>query len=653
MTLSVAAPRRALAGLFPTLGVSVFVLVAAAWTPLGAGSPTTPAGSSVRGLDAAALFPDTTLFLLNVDGRPCAKHAKELGLARIFNAPETQEFLAPVLAQAGGLWQAGLANAEAPFDLEEALGLLGTGRTLLGVTRFETETVDKGDFKTEALHVDLMFALNFAQGRQAAVKAVLDSVEKAIKEESTGPAPKDVKIGGIDAKTIVLQQGEEFRPFSSLTYVVVDDWLLVATNDAQLEGAVQRAKSGEIKGSLLADASYAQCAKATMREKTVFSMFLHTKELLARVAKTEAGPEILKAVKGSGVDQMGALCASSELDGMAVRDRFYVQGYNPTGVVDAPDMNRLLALIPKSSSMVSAAAADLPKTFDFIAGLFASQGVNDFAKGIARFEKKHQLSVRDDLLAPFGPEWGYYAALPKHGLIPDVGFVFRARDEAKAEAALKKALGIAGVNSVDVVKHRGADIKVAALDHLGLELDGLPMAPRPSYCFVDGFLLVTAWPQAAKNFLDAAAKKDGGFALRDDAAAAFARIKADVPGAGAAGVGYVDMAGMAGFVIDTLAPLVQMVDASRIGLDMAKFPPTEVFTANLPPMLATTQYDKDGMLVVMSSPTGMGTLYMFGVGAMAGVMAAQGEMFTTGETRVIEVTPSEPVKDGGDDDKDK
>lgn len=649
------AARPAPAGLFPTLAAAGLVVFAAAFAPPTFTSAASPLGPRVRGLDATALFPETTLCLASVDGRPCLKYAKDLGLARIFHSPEMQEFLAPALQLVGAQIDEALDSGSAPFDVREALNLLLGGRTMAGLTRFEVETVDRGDVKTEEMHVDFMLALQFAQGRQDAVRKLLGSIEAAYAENSSGPAPKDVKVGGVDGKSISFQQGEEYTPFSEITYVVEQDWLILATNAAQLEQSILRLKSGDAKGSLATDPVFARCAKETVREKTVLGGYLNIKDILTRIKKSEVGELVTKQLQGSGVDSMGAIAFGTDLDGLAVRDRMYLHGYSSAGIVEKPELAPLLALLPRNSAVVSASAMDFVKTLDVLMAAIASQAGDMGEQVLKEFEAEHKVNVRNDLLAPFGPEYGVYAALPNHGILPDFGIVFKTPDAAKAEAAIKTLFGLGRIDQFGSLKYRGRDIKYAETTSLGWEVDGKPIAPRPSYCFLEGgYVLMTPWPQAAKNFLDGLAKKDGGFALRDDAAAVFARIKADVPNAGMGGVAYFDLPALAGFALDAIAPALQtLVPSGEIPLDMAKFPQTSVFTSNLVPVVVATQYDKEGMSIVTVSPTGVVPIYGVTVAAVAGFMVRRGMVPAPGETRVIEVVPAEPVKDGGDDGKDK
>jgi hypothetical protein len=653
------------AGVVLTGAVFASVLTAAAFGPQGPVAEA--AASKIRALDPAAVFPDSTLMLLQFDGRPCLKHAKELGISRILRSPEMNEFAGSLIQQASGGAQAGLeaASSMAGFDVPGLVDLIMTGRTMVGLTRVETEVVDKGDFQTKQTSVDLMLALNFAQGRQESMRGILDAVAQKIEEESSGPPAKKVTIGGIDAQKFALQEGEKFRPFSSLTYLLVDDWMLIGTNDAQLEQSVLRIKSGDAAGSLAAYPIYKKCAAETLRPKSVFGMYVGMKDGLARVEKLEHGPEIIKQLKGSGIEQMTAFALASELDGLAMRDRLYIHGYNPSGLVAKPELDKVHAMMPKSSSMAFSTAFDLRKFLDLMLAAFASELGDKPAKAIAAFEAEHKVNVREDLLAALGPEMGMYATLPRYGLIPDVGFLIRTPDPAKAKAAIKKLLAIAKLDlNLGTTTHRGTDINYVEIDSRHLEVDGERLHPHPCYAFVDGYLLVAPWPQAAKNFLDAAARKDGGFAAREDVAAAFARLRTDTPTAGMGGMSYFDLPAMAGFVLDVAIPVAQSTIApSRISelahgfveLDFAKFPSTELFTSNLSPLLMTTQYDSEGMSSHIVSPVGLSTMYAFGVAGIAGYFATQAEARYTGESKVLKVEPekAEPAKDGEEDKEDK
>jgi hypothetical protein len=633
--------------------VAAAVVVAAAWAPLLPES-TSAEGRKIRGLDVAAVFPSTTTALIEFDGRPWHAHGAELWTSRVLKTPEMQEFLGPALQLAEGAFQVAITQADAPIDLTGALDVLANSRTTFGLTRFETKTVNKGDFATEETSLDFMLAMNFPEGRAASLSEMLKGLVAALRKEGAGPAPRDVKIGGVDAVTIPLQQGDEFQPFSQATYLLLDDWLLVGTNDGQLEQAVGRVKANAIEDSLASNAVYAKCAKETLRPKSFFSCYVNFKEILERVKTAQYGPEVEKALAGTGVDQMDALAFASELDGVAVKERFYAHGYKTSPVVSGARLNELHALLPKSSSYAASMAYDWSAAYDLVLAMLASEHGDASQKRIAQFEKRYEFDLRKDFLSAFGPELGMYAVLPRYGVVPDVGLVLRAADVQKAEAALKKALSIGGVRETTEVVHRGRTIHVVDTSSFGWEIDGAPFAPRPSYCFVDGgFVVLTLWPQAAKNFLDGVARNDGGFALNADAAEAFRRIKSDVPNAGGSGMIYADLRGFAGFVIDTATPVVQSMVPTTEGfpIDVAKMPTTAIFTDGLPPMLVTTQLVEGGVSSISSSPIGFFPTYLMLGGAAVGVLVARQEMHAIGETRVV--APSAPRGEGEDGDEDR
>jgi hypothetical protein len=652
--------RRAGVALVAPASVLAVVLTGAAWGP---GPAVVEAASGrIRGLDPAAVFPDSTLALVQFDGRPCLKHAKDLGVSRIMRSPEMEAFAGGVMQMAEGGIQGGLASLDLPFDVAELADLLMTGRTMLGVTRVETAVVNKGDFQSKQTSVDLMFALNFAQGRQESMKKILDGAKKWIKDQSSGPPPKDdVTIGGQPATTFALQEGESFRPFSQLTYVIVDDWVLAGTNDSQLEQAVLRIKAGDAKGSLAVYPTYKKCAEQTLRPKSIIGLYLGLKDALARVEKLEHGPEIVKQLKGSGIEQMTAFALGSELDGLAMRDRIYIHGYNPTGLVAKPELDKVHAMLPKSSSMAMSTAFDLSKFLDLMLAAFASEMGDAPAKAIAKFENAHQIKVREDLLAAFGPEIGVYATLPRYGLVPDFGLLVRTPDVAKAKAAMQKLVSIGKLTpDLSTLDHRGVEVSYVEISGTKLKIEGEQMHLHPCFTFVDGYMLVSPWPQAAKNFLDALRRKDGGFAARDDVAAAFARLRADTPDAGMGGTYYFDLPSLVGFLLDVAVPAAQCAVSpaelsqqfgGMVELDFAKFPPTELFTSNLSPLLMTTQYDGEGMSSFVVSPVGFSTFYGAMVAGAVGYFVARGEMSAPGASEVLpppKKAEPEPMKDDED-----
>ncbi|HYC79033.1 MAG TPA: hypothetical protein VEI02_15530 [Planctomycetota bacterium] len=623
------------------------IAVAAAFT----GGDPASAAPKIRGLDPVALFPDTTTLLLGIDGRPCRAHGKELGVARIWNSPEMQQFLAPVLQMAGASIEMGLSQLDAPFDPLEALSLFTGGRTLIGMTRFEVETENRGDFTTRRPTLDFMMAVNFPPERKASATSIMDALRETVQDAVGGPEVEKTTIGGAPGWKVTLKHGDRLQPFSAIAYVVVDEWLLIGTSTSQLDVAVTRLQSGDgAKGSLLDNPTYAKCAKETFRPKTVFHAYLGLKDVLARIAKMDHGEMVMEQLEKSGVTAYNAFAWASDLDGMAVRDRFYVHGYEKSLVTPNPELDKLHALVPKGAAMASTGAMELAKTFDFLlAGALANEGPA-VKNAIEQFEKRHGLDLHADVLANFGPEYGMYAAFPRYGLVPDVGFLIRTPDPAKAERTLKKAASIVGA-PMRTVKHRGADLNFVEIRDSGLERGGEPIALRPTYVHLpEGYLLLTLWPQAAKNYLDGRARQDGGLLQRDDVAPLLARIRSDAgPELGRNGVMYFDVPSFVGFLIDNAAPVLQFLalpEEAAAMLELAEFPPTEVFTSNLVPFFGATRIDGEGMLVVMSSPVGIMPAY--GAVAAAALAVVTLPRMHAGEADV-EFTPAPgmPAEDEG------
>ncbi len=607
------------------MALAAVLVAAAAWSDRVAVRPGT-----IGGLDPAALFPAETLGMVSINGAPWQESGKELALGKIINEPEVQEFISGMMEKfhAGQeqmdaqLQQMGLSRA----DLEA----LGTTRVLFGVTRFEPPA--RGGMGPPS--IDLMLAMDL-RGRQEAFQNILKSFEQML-ETMGGVQPTDVKIGGVPAKHVAVPgEADAKRPFSGVSWLVHEGWFLAGTSDAHLEQAMGRVKSGETGGSLVTNATYATAAQQVMRPKTVGSVYVGLKPIMAMIAAES--PEAKKPMAAMGFDKLESVAFGLDLDGPGFRERLFLGAPADTfyrKLLAKIDAAKLLAMVPKGSFLAQASGLNMGEYYDSFTAMIEAQdehGAKEMHEGIAGFEKAMSVKLREDVLANLGPEYAAFAAMPKSGLIPDMGVMIRVKDRAKIEGLIDRAIKKSKAKSAHgSIKWGETTINYIETGEMGVFPEDW-MNFRPSYAFVGDYLLVTLWPQAAKNVISAMARKEGGLPTREDFARGFARLKAENQDAGNSGVGYLDTGAAASMLVETVIPILQTVvpgsipEMDGLELNMAAFPSSEAICKHLFGTISTVQSLDSGIYTDYYSPMTI-TLPAIALGAGVAVGVRQEAM---------------------------
>jgi Protein of unknown function (DUF3352) len=552
-------------------------------------------------IDPALLFPSGTVMTLAFDGGPCAAHSKELAISKIWQEAEVQEFLKDTLVLVKEQVDGGVAPFLKQLGIEDAdLNALAKGRIAIGVTRFEMAEAGPA--------VDLMLAAELRGGQKAA-DSLLKALEAQMGAGGEGPI-KETTLAGIPAKTMSVPDG---GPFSGVTYLFHEGWLIAGTSTTQLEAALGRAKSGDQKGSLLADAAYAAGMKEVARPKTIASFFLDLGVVVGSVSEMPGMSEILAS---SGMNDIKSIFYGMDLDGPAIRDRMYagIKPGSPMSKLQVPmDTAGVLSRIPKRSILAYSASLDFKGYFDYMVEMFkANPEVGDEVDSVlAEVDQALGKGWRQDLLPNLGPEVAGFVAMPRFGFLPEIGVLVKVKDRAKVESAIAKMFDSEGRRVVASTKFLDTTINTVDLGKLEIDPD---FNLRPAYAFTGDYLMISPSPHTAKSLLVAMANKDGGLAANESFVRAFGALRADNPNAGNLGVSYIDLPWLAGFLLDSGIPLIQSavppdelakLERENIKLDLAKIPSTDSVVKHLGPIIMATQAKEGGTYAEVVSPTGM------------------------------------------------
>jgi hypothetical protein len=585
------------------------------------------AGAPPRALDPALLFPAGSVMTLGFDGKSLNEHAKELSISKIWAEPEVQEFFKETLEMVNEQAETAVGGFIKQLGLEDKdVEALGNARIVLGITRFEPPAggMDSGGVPG----FDLMLVADL-RGSQKAVESLLKAGEAMLGGGEEG-AFKDTTVGGIPAKMMPVPDG---GPFTGVTWLFHEGWLIAGTSTTQLEAAVARAKSGDQAGSLASDAAYAASMKEVARPKSVLSFYVNAAPLIG-IAMESSPPAERAMMKALGIDGVKSVAYGMDLDGPSVREREFVviAPGSPIGKLMQPiDAAGLLSKVPKRSVAAYAVSMPVKQAFEwFMSAVKTTPAADEIETGLAKLEKVLGSSWREDLLPNLGPEMAAFAAMPRFGLLPEFGVLIKVGDRTKVEAAIAKMLERPKAKgAVGSLKFLDATINTVDLGALKIDRD---LNLRPAYVFVGDYLLLTLTPHNEKSLLVAMNNKDGGLMAQEGFSKAFAKLQAEGPNAGNLGVSYFDLPWLAGLVLDTAIPLAQAAAPARemeelesqnnVKLDLTKLPSTEAIVKHLGPILAASQAKEGGIYVDIVSPVGVIPASVI-AGAIGGALAAR------------------------------
>lgn len=570
--------------------------------------------SSLRGQDLAKMLPPDTLAHLEINGEPCHRVGGRLALARIMAEPEVQAFLKSLHAPMSQLHeQAGAMLSEFGFELDDILQLL-RGRVTVSFLG-----MGQGG-------PDLALTCDFKHAKDAG-RRVVDGLVRAL-TQSAGAEVSEIDIAGRKGVQLAMRDGPP------IALVDVDGLLVAGTNPASL-GQMLRRMDGAEEPNLAGTPGWKGVAAHLRTKNDVVYLWGNVRGLLGTFGPSfpEEVGAILEAV---GVDSLNALGYAFTLDGPAFRDRFFAYIPEPKGLFNklAPKGDTTLVadkMVPEDTVLFGTTSLDLGALLDW--GLDVAEKIQpgmgeEVREQMAGLSQQIGFDLETGLIDLIGPEVAFYASLPGQALIPDVGILAHVSDATKVEANLTRLVQGLGNVPVKTFAYHGEKISYADLGALGLDWDRLPPL-KPSWTVVDGHLLVTLWPQSAKNLIRGLKTQQPRLADKPDYKRLLALVRERDPAAGNAGREYFDVKRLAGFILDNGVPFAQSLipaipDVPDI--EWAAFPSTGVITQHLFGMVGTTTWKKDGVATDYVSPTGVLPVYVAMFATLGFVMVGEAEV---------------------------
>lgn len=573
-------------------------------------------------LDVAPLLPKGTLLHLEITPGPIKDRGGELAIAKMWNEPEVQRFIKPIMA----VLDAQLAQAETQMREHAGVGfddLLALSETRLTVSLMGIETPDAG-----APHMqlpDLVVTLDLGKGVEA-LRGAIDRLEPLIADASGGSFT-DKKIAGRTVRALDLGGG-----FTWL-YALHESTLIVASIPATMERVLSGLAGGVVPDSLSQHADYQAVRNRVLKDGTLLWAYCDLKGLLDLILRG-APDEIRDMLVFWGLGSYGALGYGMDLDGAGIRDRIYARIEDRKGwaLASQPPKDatiRTPGFLPADTGLYTAGVLQFDKAFDAIMSMLDEgypREAAEFRQVLETVGEHLRINVRRDLLSSLGPEYAIYLSWPGAAVIPDIGVAFQVRKEARAKieeviATVKTAL----VDRVEIKDLTFRNRKIHWIDLSATARDGDvarqgPHTLKPSFALVDEYLVITLWPQSLKNLIHGL--DTGEPRLKDDPD--FKSLRAQVkPGGFEASLFYLDLSSAAGFILDNGVPFLQsfVPTPDEVPINVAAFPTTGNVTRHMFGMLGVGSWDgPDVIYSEMYSPIGAVPSYVMAVGAVVSLL---------------------------------
>jgi len=579
-----------------------------------------PGASTFPARDLPALLPDTCALQIALDGGPCARGGDGLALAALLAEPEVAAFVGPL--------SAALRGALGTFEpqVKQYLGL--TMDETLQLLRYRLTAAFCGFVSPEGGQPaglptpNAVLTLEF-ENEIEMVQRLMYALEEAVLAWGDGSFTDDT-VAGLPVRRYIPDPKKPETP--TAWYLLDDRMLLLATDRPTLEGIVKRIKSGSQEGSLAASGRFKSVSERVNSPGAILSVYADIPQLMEQLGPVMGSPEMVEMIASTGLDAVKSLGYGLSVDGAGLRDRLFVQ------VDDGPLRESLEStaplkahhLVPHTAGLYGSGLLDFAAMWKRVHALAAEldpDTAGSMEEGLAAFGDMIGADPVTDVIARLGPEYAVAGWWSGQALIPDVGLFIEVRERDAFSKILDRTLAALDVQ-VSSFQHRGHPVGVVELGALGPLSSAVPQ--RPSWFFLDDYLVVTLWPQAAKNLID---HVEGGGASLAEAQAfkpLLSHLRADDPRAATAGIGWLDMEGLVAFLCDNGVPIAQsfLPPNDMVPVDWALFPQTETITQHLFGLIGGSQWTADGYYTEYHSPTGYLGPYMLSVG-LVGLVAVR------------------------------
>lgn len=582
-----------------------------------------------------SLVPANTFFFASLnDVAGMRTQCSRTAMAKLFNEPEVQQFLAPAMQEIRK--QLKMAEAQAGHPILSILDSI-SGQAAVAVVSYDP--LYGGLIPDAAIMIDL------GKGRAEFQTIHDEALAKA--EGNVGVATKE--HAGVSFQIVTLPMGID------LSIAYFGDALVLTTMTERMRDMID-ASQGKLEQSLATNQTFKVTNEHT-GNNAFFSAFLNVESVMGHFG--DRMPPMATQVMGKlSIDSMKGIGFGSSFAGEGIRESFFAyvpgekKGLMKLFYSDPGSGMALLDRVPRNAFYAAAGRGDVEKLYAEALQLVGDIDPNVLEQvmgGIYQAEEFVGLRIREDLLAPLGNQMAGYAAMPRNGgLIPDLVMMVKLDQPEKFEQSL---LHLVNRGKEMMAGDRRLSMELRNLDYAGSKIYylhvaekwGDPVAVTPSYVRHGDLAYMSLYPQVLK---DLAARKFAGPSIKENPD--FARALKGLP-ADMTSVEYMDFGAVVRILYGTIVPVAQLA-AKRADLpvDMALLPRTETVAKHFFGGIWGMKLEDDGISFHASTPVGVvPTMFVAAAPLMLFASAREVqslEIAASPAMREVEVAPAaEPV----------
>ncbi|MCZ6574230.1 MAG: DUF3352 domain-containing protein, partial [Planctomycetota bacterium] len=312
---------------------------------------------------------------------------------------------------------------------------------------------------------------------------------------------------------------------------------------------------------------------------------------MATAGSDRARAEVEQYLALSGFDKVEALAIADIPAGTGYRSELALTMSERTGFLAVLESgaadHRFAKHVPRDALLYAGEKSDLAGLWDRALAWMATidpRVGQKIQESVAHLNRELGLDLRRELLGSLGDQWGVYVDTPPGGgLIPDLVLFASLRDRARAERTidlLVARLSDAAASDHITLKRGATEFRGTTIHYLALSHGDEPIPIMPAWAFGEDYCISALYPQSIKH------------ALMEKPSLAsnprFRLLRETAP-AGATSLTYVDSPRIAGWLYNTIVPILQGTQGAinhEIGkwgvqLNFHDLPPASVITRHM------------------------------------------------------------------------
>ena len=539
-------------------------------------------GYAQEKFDAEQQLPAKTLLYASLtNGKKFLEELKTTGIFQLFSSQEWQDFFKTIPPQYLEEFHKNKAMAEDQFGIQLETLL----STLEGQISLSVAGVAEGRMPLP----QVAFTWDLGEQKEVVAKFLVNlrqqlfRMDRKFKEDTTTIGKYEVSIIATPLKVPV------YLTYKGTTLILCSDRNLLDTLLAD----------GPTQDNLAGDAQYQHVKKQLLQDRAGKLLYLNFKEIrqLAIEKSGRKGKEIEQMLAMVGLDSINAAgFGLSACDGQVVEALYAYTPQGRTGLLGSilpttQNEGKLTPFIPDNLLGLQHGFIDFAGIYQSLTGLMQQvapreyQGFMEMKKGI---EAEFGLSLEEDVLKVLGNEFLITINF-SGGLLPDVALQLTLQDTEKFRALMDKMLTIVPKQYQYPLAWNGHNFV-----YFNFSTMSQPIPIAPTLVIEDGRLLVTLFPESAKNLL---IKTNGQ--LPSDCVKCLNGRPYTV-------VKYSNLKAVLVPIYRTLVPLVQaMTPRAQVPLELGLLPSGQLLETHLTNAVELGMLDNQGVLWEVHSPVGL------------------------------------------------